>query len=173
MVCRPPALRPADTGAGPGPATPLAIRSGRNKRKLLNASHKCCSFSDCRLFGPWEGGIVNSPRCNELGGLGEYGEFAELAAFTLPISGTRRRARSVTALREATRRYQTTPWKDIPVDHGGPEPLIPAIHELDAVHRREHEAGGNERRNVMRVGMGGHQYFQPTVLPELEGAEGG
>ena len=79
----------------------------------------------------------------------------------------------MTALREATRRYQTTSRKHIPGDHGGPELPIPAIDELDAVHRREHEAGGNQRRDVMRVGMRGHRYFQPTVLPKLEGAEGG
>ena len=49
---------------------------------------KCGSFSDRRLFGPWEGGIVNSPRCNELGRTRGVREFAELAVFTLPISGT-------------------------------------------------------------------------------------
>jgi hypothetical protein len=110
-----------------GPACSCQNNGIRFERQVVASRRKCCRLFDCRLFGPIEGlGDGQQRPLLAPGRTREVWEFAELAVVALL---TRRRgdaaSASVTALQEATKRYQTAPQKAVRDDHGGTGLLKP------------------------------------------------
>jgi|SRR5688572_20758990 hypothetical protein len=142
--------------------------------------------------------MLNGPRGKELGGLRGVREFAELAVVACSRAVRRGGRRACAPLWEATRRYHTalredssrstadpnsqtprsTSWTPITGANtkrsGGVIATVGRYTIDDRIEAPEEPLGLNDQlRQRLRVGMGGHRYFEPTALPDLEGAEGG
>jgi hypothetical protein len=96
----------------------------------------------------------------------------ELVVVALLLSATTRRGEGVTALRGANRRYHSALWNHVPrttADRNCQSPRTRSWTPVTCANANR----GNQLCDGLRVGMGGHRSFEPTALPELEGAEGG